>query len=153
MILSHDQEPDNWKMAEKGYSILRHIENILGEEKILIFLKGNKWSRWVEYTGIPIFFWRAKIFFYHFEAYIKEFSYKALTTEDWKAFLYKHFSDEKEKLDQVDWQKWFHQPGLAPVKGQYDTSLADICTQVSSYHSMGTITPITQKKFLRGKPL
>ena len=29
-------------MAEKGYSILRHIENILGEEKILIFLKGNK---------------------------------------------------------------------------------------------------------------
>ena len=41
MILSHDQEPDNWKMAEKGYSILRHIEKILGEEKILIFLKGG----------------------------------------------------------------------------------------------------------------
>lgn len=95
---------------EKGFSILYYLQSIFGVEKFEGFLK----------------------------AYIKEFSYKALTTEDWKAFLYKHFSDEKEKLDQVDWHKWFHQPGLAPVKGQYDTSLADICTQLADKWTSGS---------------
>ena len=55
MILSHDQEPDNWKMAEKGYSFLRHIEKICGEEKILIFLKGGFKMRWDEYTNMQYF--------------------------------------------------------------------------------------------------
>ena len=65
-----------------------------------------------------------------FKAYIQHFSYKAITTEDWKSFLYSYFDSEKEKLDQVDWDLWFNKPGLAPVKGKYDTSLQDVCTKV-----------------------
>ena len=69
-----------------------------------------------------------------FKAYIQHFSYKAITTEDWKSFLYSYFDSEKEKLDQVDWDLWFNKPGLAPVKGQYDTSLQDVCTKVFFPH-------------------
>ena len=49
---------------------------------------------------------------------------------DWKNFLYAHFAAEKSTLDQVDWDTWFNKPGLAPVKGTYDTSLQDVCTSV-----------------------
>ena len=77
-----------------------------------------------------------------FKAYIQHFSYKAITTEDWKSFLYSYFDSEKEKLDQVDWNLWFNKPGLAPVKGKYDTSLQDVCTKVitSSWGQMRLLT-------------
>ena len=40
MILRRDQEPDNWKMAEKGFSLLWHLETLLGAKPLENFLKG-----------------------------------------------------------------------------------------------------------------
>jgi len=88
---------------EKGFSLLFYLQSLFGIEKFEKFLK----------------------------AYIQKFSYKALTTEDWKNFLYEFFADDKNILDQVDWNLWFNKPGLAPVKGKYDTSLQDICTELA----------------------
>lgn len=73
------------------------------------------------------------------KAYIQHFSYKAITTEDWKAFLYSFFNDEKDKLEQVDWDAWFNKPGLAPVKGVYDTSLQEACTKLAQKWQSGAV--------------
>lgn len=94
---------------EKGFSLLWYLQSIFGAEKFEGFLK----------------------------AYIQHFSYKAITTEDWKSFLYQYFDAEKEKLEQVDWDLWFNKPGLAPVKGQYDTSLQEACTKLSNQWRSG----------------
>ena len=41
LILAPDQEPDDWKMAEKGFSLMTHLEqNLFGAEKFEHFLKG-----------------------------------------------------------------------------------------------------------------
>ncbi|XP_064632949.1 leukotriene A-4 hydrolase-like [Lineus longissimus] len=63
-------------------------------------------------------------------AYIEQFKYKALTTEDWKKFLFSFFQDKVEAgvFDDVDWEAWFHRPGMPPKRPNFDTSLADICT-------------------------
>ena len=47
-------------------------------------------------------------------------------------------------MDQVDWDKWFNQPGLAPVKGEYDTSLQDICTQLAKKWLTGNVADTTE---------
>ena len=73
------------------------------------------------------------------KAYIQHFSYKAITTEDWKSFLYQYFDAEKEKLEQVNWDLWFNKPGLAPVKGQYDTSLQEACTKLANQWKSGKV--------------
>jgi len=96
---------------EKGFSLLWYLQTIFGETKFEAFLK----------------------------AYIQHFSYKAITTEDWKAFLYSFFDDEKDKLEQVDWDLWFNKPGLAPVKGVYDTSLQEACTKLARKWQSGAV--------------
>jgi len=96
---------------EKGFSLLWYLQSLLGIEKFEGFLK----------------------------AYIKEFSYKSLTTSDWKDFLYSFFKAEKTPLDTVDWESWFNKPGIAPVKGQYDTSLQDACTELSNKWIKGAV--------------
>merc|ERR1711953_994423 len=101
---------------EKGFSLLWYLQTIFGDSKFEKFLK----------------------------AYIQNFAYKAITTEDWKSFLYSFFETEKDKLDQVDWDKWFNQPGLAPVKGEYDTSLQDICTQLAKKWLTGNVADTTE---------
>ena len=138
---------------------MRYLESIFGNEKFEKFFKGNKVGcvfpmvissdfrmgkhrdhdreedapNFTEHFLIPRIF-TPTYFHAHaltsFKAYIQHFSYKAITTEDWKSFLYSYFDSEKEKLDQVDWNLWFNKPGLAPVKGKYDTSLQDVCTKV-----------------------
>lgn len=49
-------------------------------------------------------------------AYIKEFAYKTLVTDDWKAFLEQFFAREigAGALKDFDWNVWFYSPGMPP---------------------------------------
>ncbi|GAA96251.1 uncharacterized protein L969DRAFT_100748 [Mixia osmundae IAM 14324] len=68
------------------------------------------------------------VFLPYMADYFATFKNTSLSTEDWRAHLYRYFSkhggDEAiAKLDAVDWQSWLH--GVEMPKMEYDTSLAD----------------------------
>ncbi|KAG8513983.1 Leukotriene A-4 hydrolase [Galemys pyrenaicus] len=85
---------------EKGFALLFYLEQLLGGPEVFLgFLK----------------------------AYVKKFSYKSITTDDWKDFLYAHFKDKVDLLNQVDWNAWLHSPGMPPVKPNYDMTLTNAC--------------------------
>ena len=64
------------------------------------------------------------------KSYIETFAHLSLTTDEWKDFIHAYFSEEKIKLESVDWDTWLNKPGMPPVKNVYDTSLQDVCTKV-----------------------
>ncbi|KAM6213314.1 leukotriene A-4 hydrolase [Sarcoramphus papa] len=89
---------------EKGFALLFYLEQLLGGPDVFIgFLK----------------------------AYVQQFAYKSIVTEDWKKFLYSYFKDKVDVLDKVDWNSWFHAPGMPPVKPTYDMTLANACVALS----------------------
>ncbi|XP_064899430.1 leukotriene A-4 hydrolase isoform X2 [Columba livia] len=89
---------------EKGFALLFHLEQLLGGPDV--------------FTGF-------------LKAYIQQFAYKSIITEDWKKFLYSYFKDKVDVLDKVDWNAWFHAPGMPPVKPMYDTTLSNACVALS----------------------
>ncbi|CAG5126743.1 unnamed protein product [Candidula unifasciata] len=85
---------------EKGFALLHYLQTLLGGPAVFEpFLK----------------------------AYINNFKYKSINTQDWKQFLYEYFSSEEDniKLNTVDWEVWFHGLGMPPYEPSYDLSLAD----------------------------
>ncbi|XP_021060252.1 leukotriene A-4 hydrolase isoform X2 [Mus pahari] len=89
---------------EKGFALLFYLEQLLGGPEVFLgFLK----------------------------AYVKKFSYQSVTTDDWKSFLYSHFKDKVDLLNQVDWNAWLYAPGLPPVKPNYDVTLTNACIALS----------------------
>uniref|UniRef100_A0A8C3Y078 Leukotriene A-4 hydrolase n=1 Tax=Catharus ustulatus TaxID=91951 RepID=A0A8C3Y078_CATUS len=89
---------------EKGFALLFYLEQLLGGPDVFIgFLK----------------------------AYVQKFAYKSIVTEDWKKFLYSYFKDKVDILDKVDWNAWFHAPGMPPVKPTYDMTLSNACVALS----------------------
>ncbi|NXY02312.1 LKHA4 hydrolase, partial [Pteruthius melanotis] len=89
---------------EKGFALLFYLEQLLGGPDVFIgFLK----------------------------AYVQQFAYKSIVTEDWKNFLYSYFKDKVDVLDKVDWNSWFHAPGMPPVKPRYDMTLSNACVALS----------------------
>uniref|UniRef100_A0A8C5U0Y3 Leukotriene A(4) hydrolase n=1 Tax=Malurus cyaneus samueli TaxID=2593467 RepID=A0A8C5U0Y3_9PASS len=90
---------------EKGFALLFYLEQLLGGPDVFIgFLK----------------------------AYVQQFAYKSIVTEDWKKFLYSYFKDKVDVLDKVDWSSWFHAPGMPPVKPTYDMTLSNACVALKS---------------------
>ena len=63
-------------------------------------------------------------------AHVENFSHKSITTKDFKDFLYryfeKHHSDKIRSLDSVNWDAWFHKPGM--VRGSVLSALIKIRT-------------------------
>ncbi|XP_068828292.1 leukotriene A-4 hydrolase isoform X4 [Capricornis sumatraensis] len=89
---------------EKGFALLFYLEQLLGGPEVFLgFLK----------------------------AYVEKFSYKSITTDNWKDFLYSHFKDKVDILNQVDWNTWLYSPGLPPVKPNYDMTLTNACISLS----------------------
>uniref|UniRef100_A0A803XVL9 Leukotriene A4 hydrolase n=1 Tax=Meleagris gallopavo TaxID=9103 RepID=A0A803XVL9_MELGA len=89
---------------EKGFALLFHLEQLLGGPDVFMgFLK----------------------------AYIQQFAYKSIVTDDWKKFLYSYFKDKVDILDKVDWKSWLHAPGMPPVKPTYDMTLTNACVALS----------------------
>lgn len=46
------------------------------------------------------------------KAYIKRFSYKSITTQDFQDFVYEFFADKKAVLDAIEWESWYSMPGM-----------------------------------------
>ncbi|XP_001509819.2 leukotriene A-4 hydrolase [Ornithorhynchus anatinus] len=89
---------------EKGFALLFYLEQLLGGPEIFLgFLK----------------------------AYVQNFSYKSVATDEWKGFLYSYFKDKVNLLDTVDWNAWLHSPGMPPVKPKYDMTLTNACIALS----------------------
>nr|CAI11594.1 novel protein (zgc:85809) [Danio rerio] len=88
---------------EKGFALLYHLEELMGGPEVFMgFVK----------------------------SYIQLFAYGSVTTEEWKNYLFTYFKDKVDILNKVDWNAWMHTPGMAPVRPQYDTTMADACTSL-----------------------
>lgn len=93
-----DADPDDYYSAfpyEKGFNLLYALERRVGSKDFEKF----------------------------FQVYLRRFAYKTLTSEDFKAFFLHHFEGRKEVND-IDWEAWFHQPGMPHEEPNFDTSLA-----------------------------
>lgn len=65
-----------------------------------------------------------------------------MTSEDFKSTLLSFFESDTTASatlkKEVDWDHWFHAPGLPP-KPDFDTSLADVCYALSEkWHTLNT---------------
>lgn len=71
----------------------------------------------------------AKVFEPFMPAYFSHFRFKSITTAEFKAFLYswfieKHGESMKQKLDEIDWERWLYGRGMPPVTPKFDMTLA-----------------------------
>lgn len=83
---------------EKGFNFLYYLEKVIGKEHFDTFIP-HYFSVWKE---------------------------KSLDSHEFKATLLDFFANDtaiSARLDRVDWDTWFYQPGLPP-KPDFDTSLA-----------------------------
>jgi len=71
------------------------------------------------------------------KSYIANFQYRSITTDDFVTYLKHYFKDTPaaSKLEQVDWDTWFHKPGMPIVFPKYHIS--------SSFHLMIKVIIIT----------
>lgn len=105
--LKEHQDPDDAFSTvpyEKGFNLLFHLENILGGKAVFD-------------PFIPHYFGK--------------FKKQSLDTYQFKDTLYAFFADKKDILDTVDWDTWFYTPGMPPINPGFDTSLADVCYDLS----------------------
>ncbi|RUS91516.1 hypothetical protein EGW08_000737 [Elysia chlorotica] len=83
---------------EKGFALLYYLEQLLGGPEVFEpFLR----------------------------AYIENFKYKSISTQDWKDYLFEYFSSQadQEKLQAVDWDTWLQGLGMPPCQPDYDGAL------------------------------
>ncbi|XP_062597065.1 leukotriene A-4 hydrolase-like, partial [Saccostrea cucullata] len=89
---------------EKGFTLLFYLETLLGGPAVFEkFLK----------------------------AYVEKFKQQSIDSNQWKDFLYSYFTDKREVLDSVEWDKWFYDQGMPPIIPKYDDSLEVPCKQLS----------------------
>ncbi|KXS13096.1 leukotriene A-4 hydrolase-like protein [Gonapodya prolifera JEL478] len=104
-----DRDPDDAFSAvpyEKGFALLYYLEGLLGGSEI-------------------------------FEGYVRHhvatFAHRSITTGDFRDCLFAYFADSKnlgggpsatEKLQAVDWDRWFNAPGMPIAGGAFDDTLA-----------------------------
>lgn len=49
-------------------------------------------------------------------SYIEKFAYKSIDSYQWKDYLFEYFADQKDVLNEVDFDAWFYGLGMPPVK-------------------------------------
>lgn len=133
---------DRWRdfSAIIGWSALEDSVQHFGEKneftKLVIDLKGKDPDD--AFSSVP--YEKGFVFLYFIEKligkdvfdkfiphYFETWSGKSLDSYDFKTTLLDFYKDDKttsEKLDTIDWDTWFYQPGFPP-KPKYDTSLVD----------------------------
>lgn len=105
--LKERQDPDDAFSTvpyEKGFNLLFYLENLLGGKA--------EFDPFIPY-------------------YFGKFKKQSLDTYQFRDTLYEFFSHKKEVLDTVDWDTWLYAPGMPPVTPKFDTSLADVCYELS----------------------
>ena len=94
-----DEDPDESYSAvayEKGFTLLLYLERLVGTSEFEAF----------------------------FKSYIARFASHTLTSEEFKDFFMDHFKSKKDAISQIDWNTWFHKPGMPPVIPELDKTLA-----------------------------
>lgn len=105
----HGKAPDDAFSSvpyEKGYTFLSYLENTLGKAK---------WNKYIPH-------------------YFTGFARQSLTSDDFKRNLNAFFEDDAEAsraLGDVNWDKWFYEPGLPP-RPDFDTSMVEVCYHLAS---------------------
>jgi len=93
---------------EKGSTLLWYLEDLVGgPENFEPFLK----------------------------SYLEHFKYQSIDTCQFKEYFLKFFSHPVYKdldLSSIDWETWFHKPGMPPYKPTFDTSLAQKCIDLKT---------------------
>lgn len=86
------------------------------------YMKGQNFLRYLEdLLGGPT------TFDPFLKSYLHKFQYQSIKTDDFKAYLYQYFKDERSaELEQVDWDLWLYGEGMPPVIPNYNTELADV---------------------------
>jgi len=63
------------------------------------------------------------------KSYYDEFKYKSIDSNQFKEYFLNYFKDKD--LSAIEWDKWFHEPGMPLYKPNYDQSLAIACAELS----------------------
>ena len=63
-----------------------------------------------------------------FQAYIKEFAYKSICSDDFVTFFTDHFGNRYSSC--IDWNTWLSTPGAPPRIPNYDRSLMGPCEEL-----------------------
>jgi leukotriene-A4 hydrolase len=82
---------------EKGYSLLRYLEGLVGGPEA--------------FAPFVI-------------AYVAEFAYKTLTSDDFRQFFTNYWNNKGVDTSMVDWETWYTAVGMPPVTNEVDGSLA-----------------------------
>ncbi|RLN15230.1 hypothetical protein BBJ28_00010645 [Nothophytophthora sp. Chile5] len=65
----------------------------------------------------------AEVFDAFAQAYIQEFKFKTVTSAEFRGFFERYFAEKPEALRQIDWDGWFHSPGMPLIANHFDTTL------------------------------
>jgi len=65
----------------------------------------------------------ADVFEPFLRAYYQKFAYKSIDSEMFKAFFLEYFSSN-EAVKSIDWDSWFHKPGMPPYTPTFNEALA-----------------------------
>ena len=99
----HGIDPDDAFSSvpyEKGYNFLVYLENLVGGPDVMEpFLK----------------------------AHCQRYANKCVNHVEWKGFFLDYMSSvakvDAAKLADIDWEAWYHKPGMPPVKNAFDQTL------------------------------
>ncbi|CAI5718532.1 unnamed protein product [Peronospora farinosa] len=106
---------------EKGFNFLHYLSTVVGGHQVF-----DKFA----------------------QAYIQEFKYKTITSGEFRAFFEKYFAEQTEALSKIDWETWYHAPGMPPVANKFDTTLTSQATnlgeQMTANSDSDTWTSVSQ---------
>jgi leukotriene-A4 hydrolase len=93
-----DKDPDDAYSIvayEKGFTLLLSLERRVGTKEFEAF----------------------------FQAYVSRFAAHTLSSQDFKEF-FQYIFEGNDKIKDIDWDAWFHQPGMPPELPELDQSMA-----------------------------
>ncbi|DAZ92720.1 TPA: hypothetical protein N0F65_001777, partial [Lagenidium giganteum] len=112
-----DVDPDDVFSSipyEKGFNFLNYLKDVVGGHEVF-----DKFAK----------------------AYIRNFRYKTLTSEDFKQFFIHYFTEidnKSEEIKEVDWHTWYHTPGMPPVPARFDTTRTALAISLGESMSHNT---------------
>lgn len=93
-----DRDPDDAYSTvayEKGFNLLYALEKRVGSQAFEAF----------------------------FQSYVAKFSYHTVNSDQFRDFFQQHFKGNAA-VDNVDWETWYHAPGMPPETPDFDRSLS-----------------------------
>ncbi|GAB4820711.1 hypothetical protein N2152v2_007757 [Parachlorella kessleri] len=72
-----------------------------------------------------------------FRDYLRHYQGKSLSSDDFRCFVTSYFEGKVPAVATIDWQTWYHTPGMPPLVNKYDQSLAKQADALAAkWHSL-----------------